>query len=133
MRVMSKETGKFIKARLKAMDKTQGWLAENIKVPGKDGGLSTNAISKWTKTGNIARAHIQQVADLLNVTADELLCGGAALELVPEGDTTIERVDAEEKELLELHRASTKDGRNLIMASAHIAPKLPVRSIRRPN
>lgn len=131
---MSLQTAKLIKARLKHLGKTQGWLAENIRIPGKDVGLSVNAVSKWTRTGKIARAHIQQVADLLQITADELLAGTPTVEEVQtEDSSTIERVNAEEKELLELYRSSVKDGRSLIMSSAHIAPKMPVRLLRRPN
>lgn len=130
---MSAETGKLIKAKLKELGKTQGWLAEQITVPGKDGGVSINAVSKWTKTGKIARAHVQQVADILGVSADQLLSGAPLLELAPPSETTIERLDAEEKKLIDLYRASTKAGHFVIMNAANIAPKLPARLLRRPN
>ena len=119
--------------RLKDLGKTQGWLAENIKTADKPSGLSINAISKWTKTGKIAREHVQQVADLLEITADQLLAGSPLIEQVPIGETTIERLAADEKHLLDLYRGSTQDGKSGVIGMATLAPKLPVRSLRRPS
>lgn len=130
---MSTETGKIIKARLKQMGKTQRWLAENIKTPDKEDGLSINAVSKWTKTGQISRVYIQQVADLLGITTDQLLGGEPLMELIPPEETTIERLNAEEKELLDLYRGTGKESRQIIMSTARITPKLPARAVRRPN
>lgn len=58
--------GKTIKARLKALDKTQAWLAEKV-------GVSENAVSKWIKTGEISRANIQPAADALQISSAQLL------------------------------------------------------------
>lgn len=129
---MSIKTGKIIKARLKAMGKTQGWLAESVKTPEKPDGVSINAVSKWTKTGKIARDHVQLVADLLEITTDELLAGSLAVEEAPPAETRIERLNAEEKELVDLHRISIKEGQDMIMSAARHAPKKAARSLRRP-
>lgn len=115
------------------MGKTRGWLAENMTSEEKPHGLSINAISKWTKTGNIAREHVQQAADLLGISADQLLAGDPLLELVPVEETTIERLTSEEKYLLELYRGSTEDGKKGVMSLATHSPKLPARSLRNPN
>jgi transcriptional regulator with XRE-family HTH domain len=123
---MSLETGKIIKTRLQDLKKKQAWLAEKA-------GVSINAVSKWTKTGKLAREHVQAVADALEISADELLAGTPILELVPAGDTTIERLNANEKHLLELYRRSTDVGKMGVIGMAESVPKLPARSLRRPN
>jgi transcriptional regulator with XRE-family HTH domain len=58
--------GKTIKSRLKAMDRTQAWLAEHV-------GVSENAVSKWIKTGEISRENIKAVADALEISVAHLL------------------------------------------------------------
>lgn len=58
--------GRTIKARLKALGKTQAWLAEQV-------GVSENAVSKWIKTGEISRANIQPTADALQISSAQLL------------------------------------------------------------
>lgn len=126
---MENETAKIIKARLLAMRKTQGWLAEVA-------GVSVNAVSKWTKTGKIGRANVQAVADALEITADQLLAGTdqVIFEVVPIGQTTLERLSPDEKEVLEEYRRSTTDGKLMIFGSAKSAPKAsPLRSIKRIN
>lgn len=60
------EIGRLIRDRLRAMGKTQGWLAERM-------GVSDNAVSKWVKSGSIARAKIVQLAGLLGVDPAALL------------------------------------------------------------
>lgn len=58
--------GKTIKARLKALDQTQAWLAEQV-------GVSENAVSKWIKSGEISRENIKPTADALQVSVAQLL------------------------------------------------------------
>lgn len=58
--------GKTIKARLKAMSRTQAWLAEHV-------GVSENAVSKWIKTGEISRENIKAAADTLQISVAQLL------------------------------------------------------------
>lgn len=130
---MSAEIGKLIRSKLKSMGKTQGWLAEEMKSPKRPSGLSINAISKWMKTGKVARENVQQLADILGLSADQLLAGDSGLELVLPGETTIERLDPDEKQLLDLYRGSTKDGKLALMGMAMITPKLPARLLRRPS
>lgn len=58
--------GKTIKARLKSLGRTQAWLAEQV-------GVSTNAVSKWIKTGEISRANIEPVTEALEISVAQLL------------------------------------------------------------
>jgi len=58
--------GKTIKARLKALGKTQAWLAEEV-------GVTEQAVSKWIKYGEISRANVQPVADALQISSAQLL------------------------------------------------------------
>ena len=53
-------------ARLKAIGKTQAWLAEQV-------GVSTNAVSKWIKTGEISRENLKASADALEISVAQLL------------------------------------------------------------
>lgn len=57
--------GKTIKSRLRALGKTQAWLAEAV-------GVSENAVSKWIKSGEISRANIQPTADALQISTAQL-------------------------------------------------------------
>lgn len=63
---MVSRAGIAIKAALKEKGKTQGWLASEMDV-------SDNAVSKWIKTGQIARENISRVARLLDLFPEELL------------------------------------------------------------
>jgi transcriptional regulator with XRE-family HTH domain len=59
---------------------------------------------------------------------------GAPLAAVPSStETTLERLNAEEKGILELFRSATRDGKTMIHGAATVAPKAGARSIRRPN
>lgn len=55
---MATELGDYIKTRLKALKRTQGWLAEQADV-------SNNAVSKWIKTGKISRENFLLIIPLL--------------------------------------------------------------------
>jgi transcriptional regulator with XRE-family HTH domain len=58
--------GKTIKSRLKALGRTQAWLAEQV-------GVSENAVSKWIKSGEISRENIKPAADALEISVAQLL------------------------------------------------------------
>lgn len=116
MPAMSSPLGKIIKARLTEIGKTQEWLAEQT-------GVSKNAVSKWIKEGKISRVNAVEAARVLKLTADQLLLGQPLTDVSPSNDTTLERVDAEEKRLLELYRRSTRDGKLMIYGAATVAPK----------
>jgi transcriptional regulator with XRE-family HTH domain len=58
--------GKTIKSRLKALGRTQAWLAEQI-------GVSDNAVSKWVKTGEISRENSIECAAALGIGVAQLL------------------------------------------------------------
>lgn len=55
---MTTELGDYIKSRLRAIKKTQGWIAEQLDV-------SDNAVSKWIKTGKISRSNFIKLLPLL--------------------------------------------------------------------
>ena len=110
------EIGKIIKVRLGELDETQEWLAERV-------GVSKNAVSKWIKSGKISRENAIKVSQVLKVSSDRLLMGQNAVEQSPPSETTLERVDADEKRLLELYRQSTQDGKMMVYGAAMVAPK----------
>lgn len=63
---MENEVGKLIKARLKVLKRTQGWLAEKCEV-------SNVAVTKWIKFGTISRENAIKAADILLISIDKLL------------------------------------------------------------
>lgn len=102
---MSEKIGKLIASRLKAMGKGQAWLAEKAEV-------SVNAVSKWTKTGKIARERVAHVAELLGVSVDELVSGEIKLEPAPSSFMDLRVVSAEEMRLLTAFRLADERGRD---------------------
>jgi len=116
MPAMNSSLGKIIKSRLVEMRKTQEWLAEEC-------GVSKVAVSKWISSGKISRKNAIAVTKALDITSDRLLLGVPLTDVSPSNETTLERVDGEEKRLLELYRRSTKDGRMMIYGAATVAPK----------
>lgn len=58
--------GKTITARLKSLDQTQAWLAEQCSV-------SEQAVSKWIATGKVSRANAMKAAKALDMTVTQLL------------------------------------------------------------
>lgn len=62
---MDKKLGEVIKARLRAMGKSQEWLAEEV-------GVSNAAVSKWMGSGKISKLNAQKVAHTLSLTLNEL-------------------------------------------------------------
>lgn len=116
MPAMTTTLGKTIKSRLIELGKTQEWLAEATSV-------SKNAVSKWIKDGKISRANAVAAAKALGLTADQLLMGQPLVDVSPPAETTLERLDVEEKRLLELYRRASRDGRLMIYGAATVAPK----------
>lgn len=119
--LMDNQVGKTIKARLKLMDKSQGWLAEKASV-------SNNAVSKWIKTGKISLEKAQLAAECLEVTLDELLAGGVAEVTEQAPDDTLERLNSEEAALVAEYRRATDAGRLMMQAQARTVPKRLSRS-----
>lgn len=64
--VMSSPLGKTITARLKTLDRTQAWLAEQC-------GVSEQAVSKWISSGKISRENALRAAEALGMTITQLL------------------------------------------------------------
>ena len=116
MPAMTSPLGKIIKARLSELSKTQEWLAEKTSV-------SKNAVSKWIRDGKISRENAVSVARVLGLTNDQLLLGQPLVDVSPPNETTLERLDADEKRLIELYRRATRDGRLMIYGAATVAPK----------
>jgi len=115
MPAMNSLLGNVIKQRLASLGETQEWLAEKCNV-------SKNAVSKWISTGKISRAKAIVAAQSLGLTVDQLL-GQPMSTVSPPAETTLERLDTQEKRLLELYRQSTKDGKMMIYGAATVAPK----------
>jgi transcriptional regulator with XRE-family HTH domain len=111
---MSEKIGKLIAARVKAMGKKQAWLAESA-------GVSVNAVSKWMKSGKIARENVPRVAELLELSADELVSGEARTPLRQKSaGSKLERLDPDEAALLEMYRECGPGERELLIAHAKL-------------
>ena len=111
---MNSPLGNIIKQRLDHLDQTQEWLAERCNV-------SKNAVSKWIRDGKISRKNALIAAQTLGISVDQLL--GQALVDMSSNETTLERLDSQEKRLLDLYRQATKDGKMMIYGAATVAPK----------
>jgi transcriptional regulator with XRE-family HTH domain len=117
MPAMTSPLGKIIKARLAELRKTQEWLAEQT-------GVSTAAVSKWMRNGTISRDSLGKAAKALQLTTDQLMGDQPpVVNAVSSSETTLERLDAEEKRVLELYRRATHDGKLMILGAATVAPK----------
>jgi transcriptional regulator with XRE-family HTH domain len=111
---MSTKIAKVIKTRLKELKRNQAWLAEIA-------GVSIAAVSKWTKTGNISRDRVPVVAEALGLSTDQLLQVDSA-PAEPER-TWLERLTADEKEMLELYRRCSHEGQLMLKGAARVAPQ----------
>jgi len=107
--------GKVINARLKAMKKTQLWLAEQT-------GVSNTAVHKWVHTGNIARDSAIAVAMALDISVDELYGTAPVKELAKE-ELDLDWITSEERTLLTLYRQCNATGKEMIQITARGAPK----------
>lgn len=74
---MDNSIGTVIKSRLKVLEKSQEWLAEQV-------GVSTAAVSRWNSSGKISRTNASKAAFALGISINELL--GVAL---PEIDRNV--------------------------------------------
>lgn len=110
--------GLAIRARLDELQKTQGWLAEEL-------GVSNNAVSKWISTGKISRENSVAAARALEISVEELLGDSprpAKRQEVESGEEMLRRA----AEMLEVYRlASPNDRRRIDLVfrevSSHIA------------
>jgi transcriptional regulator with XRE-family HTH domain len=112
---MTRNVAKTIKARMKAIGMTQAWLAEKL-------GVSIAAVSKWTTDGKVARDNVPRVAAALGLTTDQLLGTGAPASAEA---TWSELVSADEKEMLELYRLCSREGRLMLKGAAREGSKTP--------
>jgi hypothetical protein len=112
---MDNPVGKIIKQRLRSLKKTQGWLAEEAEV-------SNTAVSKWIRTGKISRENAIVVAQILEISLDDLV--GSSSESTVDGPSmSLVYVDREELRLLTAYREATEMGQALISAAADGAPR----------
>lgn len=98
---------------MKAIGMSQAWLAEKV-------GVSIAAVSKWTTDGKVARDNVPRVAAALGLTADQLLGTGAPADA---DATWLECVSADEKEMLELYRLCSQEGRLMLKGAAREGSK----------
>lgn len=110
---MTRYVARTIKDRMKAIGMSQAWLAEKV-------GVSIAAVSKWTTDGKVARDNVPRVAEALGLTTDQLLGTGAPVD----AETTWpEWVNADEKEMLELYRQCSQEGRLMLKGAAREGSK----------
>lgn len=122
---MDKNIGKYIAERLKILRENQQFLADAV-------GVSVNAVSKWTKSGNISRKNVPAVAKALGVSVDTLLSAGGNEDgqLPPEyfqpsdiPGTALIYVNATELALITNYKEATDDGKKMIELAASSVPK----------
>lgn len=116
---MEKTVGEVISARLRDMEKTQGWLAEAV-------GVSDYAVSKWISTGKISRKNAIITAEKLQISVDELLSAnkaGSTKTTATASALTLTYVDPQEMQLLTWYREANDIGKEIIKASCEHAPK----------
>lgn len=110
---MSDKIGKNIASRLKTLMKGQAWLAEQV-------GVSVNAVSKWTKTGKIARENVPAVAKALGLSVDELIGGDAPAKVTNGAGSKLERLDPMESALLAMFRECGEGERDILLSHAKL-------------
>jgi transcriptional regulator with XRE-family HTH domain len=115
--------GKRISSRLEKMEKTQSWLAEECNV-------SKNAVSKWIRSGHIARENAMQVSALLSIPLIDLLVSESPQQNVSKKLALI-YADTDEIELLTGYREATPFGKETILLSIKNAPKERSGALRR--
>jgi transcriptional regulator with XRE-family HTH domain len=107
--IMENPIGRKIAQRLRALNQTQGWLAEQA-------GVSNNAVTKWLKTGQISIDKAMKVALALEITLDELLDKDISIPqpardatAPPEAKLHLVYVDDDELEMLTRLRGAPDD------------------------
>ena len=98
---MENSIGKYIKARLKELKKTQGWLAEKV-------GVSNVAVTKWIKYGTLSRENAVIAAEVLMCSIDKLL-----------GGDTLNVENEFERQLLMFFRGMNEDHKDDILNIAN--------------
>ena len=109
IRAMS-EIGNIIRARLKELGKTQGWLAEAA-------GVSNNAVSLWIRRGSIALDNATVVAGVLGITVDQLLGGDQASGSQQDWRTDLVKLSPVERRILTLFRGADDRGKLEMLSS----------------
>jgi hypothetical protein len=87
--------------------------------------VSIAAVSKWTTDGKVARGNVPRVAAALGLTTDQLLGTSA---LAGAEATWPKWVSANEKEMLELYRLCSQEGRLMLKGAARERSKAPADS-----
>ena len=120
---MENPIGRKIAQRLRALNQTQIWLAEQV-------GVSNNAVTKWIKSGQISIDKAMKVAMALKITLDDLLeCedgsrprppkNGPGPSLVPDIKRHLIYVDDNELQLLTRLRESPGDLRAMTLMNLY--------------
>lgn len=121
-----RHAGQVIADRLDHLNKTQTWLATECRV-------SNNAVTKWVKTGAMARRNAARVADVLGLSLYELWA--AEWGKPPEGAAkVVYRASADagpalcwlydhELVILTAYRSASPEGRAMIDMACRHAPK----------
>jgi transcriptional regulator with XRE-family HTH domain len=113
-------TAELIGRRLTEMGKTQEWLAEKV-------GVSINAVSKWTRTGQISRDNAILTARALGLTVGELLHEqpeDMKKEKPESGSLHLVYLTSDELKLVTLYRESTQVGQAMLIAAANAVDKI---------
>jgi transcriptional regulator with XRE-family HTH domain len=110
---MTEKVGKKIAAALTRLEKSQGWLAGEM-------GVSDNAVSKWVRSGKVAKTNIPKLAQLLGLSVDQLLSDTAEPVAVvsPSEETKLERLDASEAQLVAYYRECGDIQRRFLLSHA---------------
>lgn len=117
---MKSSLGKVILGKLRVMEKTQSWLAEEAQV-------SINAVSKWIRTGKISRNNLVVVAGILGLSTDEMVGLDepvAANAVLPAFELVF--LTSEEIRLVTIFRQASDVGQRMIEIAASKAPKAAV-------
>lgn len=118
---MENHIGMVIADRLKALGKTQGWLADQLDV-------SMAAVSKWIKKGQIKRDNLVRLAPILGLSVSELMSGEIP-EVALMADSTsasslsLVYVTKEEMYLLTSYREASTMGREMLTITAEGVPR----------
>jgi hypothetical protein len=114
--------GPIIEARLRELDKSQKWLANEV-------GVDPVSVHNWIRKGTIARENVGPTALALQLTVDQLMGierrdEPAHQEAAPVR-MSLQWLRPDEQEILELYRQCTPEGKGMVRAVTKGAPKSP--------
>lgn len=107
---MENHVGDTIRKRLRELGKSQEWLAGEMDV-------SSNAVSKWIKTGKISRENAIRVAGILRMSVEQLLANSERSIAPAPAVLSLVHVSQEELTILSSYRECNADGQQAIRNS----------------